>query len=341
MVSVNNVPNIQNCRISMAQPLTNDTLNLIPKTDFDGPKLEFDFPSFTIGVAEYAEGPTGCTVFYFPEGAQVSVDVRGGSHGTLLTDERQWLNAIVLAGGSLMGLEAATGVTAELFAGTVYSTDWVDIPVVSGGIIFDYRPRENSIYPDKALGRAALRAARSGVFPLGRRGAGASASVGKGLGLEMREMGGQGGAFRQIGPTKIAVFTVVNSVGAIVDRSGKVIRGNLDPATGERLHYTEGLARTLKAAHESPPEGNTTLTVLVTNQRLDPERGSVWALRQIARMVHTSMARCIQPFHTLTDGDVLWAATTNEVDNPDLSEVVLGVIASEVAWDAVLSCVQE
>jgi 6-aminohexanoate-oligomer endohydrolase len=325
----------------MPQPLTNDTLNLIPKTTFTDPLLEFDFPSLRIGVAEYEEGPTGCTLFHFPEGAQVSVDVRGGSHGTLLTDERQWLNAIVLAGGSLMGLEAATGVTAELFARTGYSTDWNDIPVVSGGIIFDYKPRENSIYPDKELGRAALRTARPGIFPLGRRGAGASASVGKGLGLEWREMAGQGGAFRQIGPTKIAVFSVLNAVGALVDREGKVMRGNLDPATGERLHYIEGLARAQQAPQEPPPGGNTTLTVVVTNQRLDHARGSVWALRQVARMVHTSMARCIQPFHTLTDGDVLWAATTNEVDNPALTEVALGALASEVAWDAVLSCVQE
>jgi 6-aminohexanoate-oligomer endohydrolase len=325
----------------MPQPLTNDTLNLIPKTTFTDPLLEFDFPSLRIGVAEYEEGPTGCTLFHFPEGAQVSVDVRGGSHGTLLTDERQWLNAIVLAGGSLMGLEAATGVTAELFARTGYSTDWNDIPVVSGGIIFDYKPRENSIYPDKELGRAALRTARPGIFPLGRRGAGASASVGKGLGLEWREMAGQGGAFRQIGPTKIAVFSVLNAVGALVDREGKVMRGNLDPATGERLHYIEGLARAQQAPQEPPPGGNTTLTVVVTNQRLDHARGSVWALRQVARMVHTSMARCIQPFHTLTDGDVLWAATTNEVDNPALTEVALGALASEVAWDAVLSCLQE
>jgi L-aminopeptidase/D-esterase-like protein len=240
-----------------------------------------------------------------------------------------------------MGLEAATGVTAELFARTGYSTDWNDIPVVSGGIIFDYKPRENSIYPDKELGRAALRTARPGIFPLGRRGAGASASVGKGLGLEWREMAGQGGAFRQIGPTKIAVFSVLNAVGALVDREGKVMRGNLDPATGERLHYIEGLARAQQAPQEPPPGGNTTLTVVVTNQRLDHARGSVWALRQVARMVHTSMARCIQPFHTLTDGDVLWAATTNEVDNPALTEVALGALASEVAWDAVLSCVQE
>ncbi|HUP28205.1 MAG TPA: P1 family peptidase [Chloroflexia bacterium] len=322
------------------RPLTNDTASLTPVTQFDGPMLEFDFPSLSVGVAEYAEGPTGCTLFYFPEGAEVSVDVRGGSHGTLLTDERQWLNAIMLAGGSLMGLEAATGVTAELFSRTGYSTAWNDIPVVSGGIIFDYRSRENSVYPDKALGRAALKAARPGVFPQGRHGAGISATVGKGLGLEMREHAGQGGAFMQTGPTKIAVFTVVNAVGAIVDRGGTVVCGHLDPATGKRLHYTEGLARQLAPAEEATPQGNTTLTVVVTNQRLTPERGSAWALRQLARMVHSSMSRCIEPFHTLTDGDVLWAATTNEVENPDLSEVALGVLASELAWDAVLNSVQ-
>ena len=46
------------------------------------------------------------------------------------------------------------------------------------------------------------------------------------------------------------------------------------------------------------------------------------------------MARAIQPFHTLYDGDVLFAVTTGEVENPGLNEVALGVIASELAWDA-------
>jgi L-aminopeptidase/D-esterase-like protein len=51
------------------------------------------------------------------------------------------------------------------------------------------------------------------------------------------------------------------------------------------------------------------------------------------------MARAIQPFHTVYDGDVLWAVSTGEVDNPALNDVALGALASEVAWDAVLSCV--
>jgi 6-aminohexanoate-oligomer endohydrolase len=319
---------------------TNDNTSLTPTTTFEGRALHFDFPSLKVGAAEYVEGPTGCTVLLFPTLAQVAVDIRGGSHGTLLTDERDRVSAICLAGGSLLGIEAATGVTAELFAQSGYGARWNSIPLVSAGIIFDYGLRQNSIYPDKELGRAAVRAAREGVFPLGAHGAGASATVGKGLGFELRETAGQGGAFRQVGPSKVAVFTVVNAVGAIVDRDGRVVRGHFDAETGQRYTFMEGLQRKLARNEpvEPPKEDNTTLTVVVTNQRLTAERGPTWSLRQFARTVHTSMSRAIQPFHTLRDGDVLWAVTTNEVDNPALDDVALGVLASECAWDAVLSC---
>ena len=335
--------------------VTNDNTPLTPITEFDGPHLEFNFPGLLIGVAEYAEGPTGCTVFHFPNTAQAAVDVRGGAHGTLLTEERDRVGAICLAGGSLIGLEAAAGVTAELFAQRGYATGWTDIPLVSAGIIFDYNllRLESAIYPDKALGRVALRAAREGLFPLGKRGAGISATVGKGLRWTTKyggESSGQGGAFLEVGPTRIAVFTVVNAIGAIIDRQGQVVRGNYDPETGRRVHYIEGLRESL-AAGEAPvdapqavgePEGgNTTLTVVVTNQRLTAERGPTYALRQFARSVHASMWRCLQPFHTIYDGDVLWAVSTGEVENPALDDVAMAGLAAEVAWDAVLSCVQD
>jgi L-aminopeptidase/D-esterase-like protein len=331
--------------------ITNDNTELSPVTEFDGPHLELDFPGLRIGVAEYAEGPTGCTVFCLPTTAQAAVDVRGGAHGTLLTDERDRVSAICLAGGSLLGLEAATGVTAELFAQRGYATGWTDIPLVSAGIIFDYNlRRQNPIYPDKALGRAAIRSAREGRFPLGRHGAGCSATVGKGLQWTTKYKGepsGQGGAFAAIGPTRIAVFTVVNAVGAIIDRQGRVVRGNHDPEAGRRVHYIDGLRERIAAGEDSRPEpplpegGNTTLTVVVTNQRLTAERGPAWAVKQLARAVHASMWRCLQPFHTIYDGDVLWAVTTGEVDNPALDDVALAALAAELAWDAVLSCVVE
>jgi L-aminopeptidase/D-esterase-like protein len=311
--------------------ITNDNTHLEPRTSFEERLLAFDFPGMQVGVAEYEAGPTGCTVFYFPAGAATSIDIRGGSVGTI--GNYEWNHAICLAGGSLYGLEAATGVAAELFATRGYATDFTKIALVSGAIIYDYGPRDNAIYPDKRLGQAAIHAARAGVFPIGRHGAGCSASVGKYLESTQSELSGQGGAFRQIGVTKLAAFSVVNAMGAIVNRQGIVVRGHLDPRTGKRYLSGEDLER--NCAHpegSTPPQGNTTLTVVVTNQKI-----SGMAFRQLARQVHTSMARAIQPFQTIWDGDTLFAVTTNEVENPGLNEVALSVAASETVWDAVLS----
>jgi len=93
--------------------LSNDSGGLEPRTNFDGPSLELDFPGLRIGVAEYDEGPTGCTVVRFAEPALLSVDVRGGSPG-VLGAHYTFADAICLAGGSAYGLEAAAGVAAEL-----------------------------------------------------------------------------------------------------------------------------------------------------------------------------------------------------------------------------------
>jgi hypothetical protein len=90
------------------------------------------------------------------------------------------------------------------------------------------------------------------------------------------------------------------------------------------------------AARTEGPTGNTTLTLVVTNQKMP-----FWALQRLAAQVHTSMSRAIQPFATEDDGDVLYAVTTDEVENPSLSYMDLSVVASELAWDAVLSSLPE
>ncbi len=315
----------------LSTPLSTYTANLTPQTTWDGPSLTFDFPALRIGVAAYPEGPTGCTVFHFPAGAACALDVRGGVPGYL--GDYAWVDAICLAGGSLYGLEAATGVAAEIFALRGHTANWMEIALVSGAIIFDYGPRDNTIYPDKALGRAAFKAAQSGIFPLGGRGAGSSARVGAGFDRDRGELAGQGGAFRQVGETKLAVFSVVNALGAIVDRDGTVVRGHRDRATGTRDHLVADLERRLTAGEQpTPSHGNTTLTVVVTNQKLDRQ-----SLQQVGRQVHSSMARAIQPFHTMSDGDLLFTVTTAAVENAALGATALGLLASELAWDAVLS----
>jgi L-aminopeptidase/D-esterase-like protein len=313
---------------------SNDTLRPKPRTDIDAKRwLDVDFPGLEIGVAEYAEGPTGCTVFHFPEVASMHIDVRGGSPG-INGEHLTVTNAICFAGGSLYGLEASTGVAAELFAKRAYSTKWMDIALVAGAIIFDYGRRENAVYPDKELGRAAVRAFRAGRFPQGPHGAGCSATAGHGA---TAELSGQGGAARKVGPTRVAVFTVVNAYGAIVDRAGNVVRGNRDPKSGERRR-AERMVEETGAYDPVAPRArgvsqNTNLTLVATDQKLDPLQ-----LRSVARQVHSSMARAIQPFNTRWDGDILFAVSTQTVGTTTLDEVSLGVVASELAWDAVLAC---
>ncbi len=208
--------------------------------------------------------------------------------------------------------------------------------MVRGAIIYDFPRRDNSIYPDKALGRAALRAAREGTFLLGRRGAGCSAGVGAGLDWSGGEAAGQGAAFGQIGPTKVAVFTVVNAIGCIVNRAGQVVRGHLDRTTGTRSLLHEQVVHKAAQSLEGRPTRNTTLTLVVTNQKMSAAQQA-----QLGRQVHASLARALQPFHTPFDGDTLFTATTLDVENPSLSPMVLGAVASELAWDAVLTCYEE
>jgi L-aminopeptidase/D-esterase-like protein len=314
--------------------MNNDDTRLKPVTAFETPVLKFDFPGLEVGVAEYNEGPTGCTVFVFPNGSTAVADVRGGSPGTMLSHREGWVDAICMAGGSVYGFEAATGVSAELLALKRYDTDWMNIAIVPSAVIFDFNDHRTNraIHPDKELGRAAFRARRKGIFPLGARGAGRCATVGKWLkGPFQPERGGQGGAFVRSGEARVAVFTVVNAVGALVDRDGKAVRGHFDPQSGERRRVGEVVPMPGGEERPEPPPGNTTLSLVVTNQAM-----GLRELRQLARQVHASMARAIDPFHTIHDGDVMYAVTTNQLTDAPLEYSELGYIASELAWDAVL-----
>jgi len=312
-----------------------------------------------IGVAEYDEGPTGTTVFYFPNGVKAAADVRGGAPGTLNTDavrlgyEYRMMQAVVFSGGSWYGLSAATGVANELKAMRAEQGDHDFVAGVLAAIIFDVGNRRfTRVTPDDRLGRAALRASREGWFPLGARGAGRFAMQGVFFidGDRSDTAGswphsGQGGAFRQVGPTKIAAFAVVNALGAVVRRDGRLLRCGRNLATGACPTISEALQQRMAGTRRragddghdgAGPTGHTTITLIATNQKLPH-----WALQRLAVQVHTSMARAIQPFATEQDGDVLYAVTTDEIDNPALSPRALGAVASELAWDAVLESVPE
>ncbi|MGI5282402.1 P1 family peptidase [Nonomuraea polychroma] len=313
----------------------NADLPLSPQPSPGRASVAFDLPGVHVGTAEYAEGPTGCTVIHIPAGARTAVDARGGAVG--MSGGYEFNHAICLAGGSVYGLAAATGVSDELLARRNNQTKWDELQLVSGAVIYDFSARDTAVYPDAELGRAALRNAVEGAFPVGRCGAGRTASAGK-VEFGRAEFAGQGAAFGTFGEAKVLVATVVNAVGAVVDRQGQIVRGNYHAEEGVRRHPSADYALSIsKGAIGNPVPavmGNTTLTVMVTNVKLTDIE-----LLQVGRQVHSSMHRGIQPFHTLTDGDVLFAMTTDEVDLVGVKPTGLGTLASEVAWDAILSAV--
>lgn len=315
--------------------------SLVPITDFDGPALSFDFPGLLVGAAEYAEGPTGTTVFAFPGKVKAAVDVRGGSPVTVFTDslrqgyDEAYVDAIVLTGGSAYGLAAVAGVAEEIKSRSPDPGDWNNVAVVPGAVIFDLGDRRyDAVTPDVALGRAALRAAVPGRFPLGAHGAGRFAMQGSYFGPAQHS--GQGGAFGRYGPTRLAVFTVVNALGSIIDRTGHLVRCG-QPTTTACGTIADMLAAKAATRHATVEKtgastAHTTISIVVTNQKM-----SIAELQRLATQVHSSMARAIQPFSSIYDGDTLFAVTTSEVDNPALSISDLGTLAGELAWDAVLS----
>ena len=137
-----------------------------------------DWPLLRVGTAEYEEGPTGVTVFYFQQKVLVAMDVLGGSPSSVnssyldLGYDEPELDAVVFAGGSWYGLEAVTAVSSalkddHLRDGNAFGNP-PNIALSVGSIIFDFGSRRlNEIYPDKRLAEAAFRAAQPGFFPLG------------------------------------------------------------------------------------------------------------------------------------------------------------------------------
>lgn len=329
---------------SWTERIGNDDVDLVPVHGPGSAKIAFDFPGVAVGTAEYSEGPTGATVISIPAGARTAVDARGGAIGIIGRYESV-NQAICFAGGSAYGLAAATGVSEQMLVERRGKVSWVDLASTSGAVIYDLGARENSIVPDAALGRAAYLAADPREIAVGRVGAGIAASAGK-VSAERTEFSGQGAAFWQFGELRILVLTVVNPVGVIVDREGRIVRGNYDPATGKRTHPLRDYEAALKlgATPQAGRVGNTTVTAVVTNVKLSDKD-----LRHFGRQVHSSMHRGIQPFHTNQDGDTLFALTTDEVELPEsyssswgensVNSVALATVASELAWDAIISAV--
>lgn len=298
---------------------------------------------FRVGHAHNLEGPTGCTVVLCPPGTVGGVDQRGGAPGTRETDLLrpmhlvEHVNAVLLAGGSAYGLDAAGGVMRYLEEqGVGFNVRTAVVPIVPAAILFDLDVGDPSIRPDASLGYAACQAASTEPVAEGCVGAGAGARVGMLYGPAFACKSGLGSALVELeGGLKVAALVVVNAVGDVVDAQGRILAGLRQAPQGDRFADVMAVLRTMAAAPASPhtTASNTVIGVVATNARLTKEEAN-----KVAQMAHDGLARAVRPAHTMLDGDTLFALASGTQGRANVS--VIGAFAAEATAQAIRRAVQ-
>ncbi|MEM7020466.1 MAG: P1 family peptidase [Pseudomonadota bacterium] len=288
-----------------------------------GPRnLITDIDGILIGHATDEKACTGVTVLQCEHRMTAAVDVRGGGPGTRETDVLapenlvDQIDAIVLSGGSVFGLAAADGVTAELshrgLGLNLSNGRNPAIPIVPAAILHDLGNAGDKNWgthpPYQNLGREALSVVNK-HFELGAVGAGKGARAGTFAG--------------GIGSTSIVLeddivvgaLVAVNPIGSAVLPDGITFYawpyeqdgefGNQAPPQKFDLSDPFPELSRLHAEGRDQARSNTTLAIVATSLELTRVE-----LQRVAIMAQDGMARAIRPAHAPFDGDVVFAVSS-------------------------------
>jgi L-aminopeptidase/D-esterase-like protein len=254
-------------------------------------------PGLRIGHAHCPGARTGVTLLLPDAPVVMAADVRGGGPGTRETDALEpttlveRVHGLVLAGGSVFGLEAASELAVILARAGIGLpvTDDVRVPVLPSAILFDLANGG-----DKAWARA------GGAEPPYRRLAQEAFAA---LADEPGE-GTVGAAFGAKAGSRAGGIGIAR---ASLDRGGQVaaliavncfgeVEAGEPPGTGPvPMPKLGGRTRVYG-------EGSTTIGAIVTDVPLTRT-----AAKRLAMMAHDGLARVIRPIHTPFDGDALFA----------------------------------
>jgi len=302
--------------------------------------VEFtEIEGIRVGHAQDLEGATGCTVIISDGGATAGVDVRGGAPGTRETDLLnpvnlvQKIHAVLLAGGSAFGLDAAGGIMQYLEErGVGFDVQVTRVPIVTGAVLFDLTIGDHRARPDGQMGYRACLNAEKNDNRQGSIGAGTGATVGKILGMERAMKSGLGTFAVQAGPLKVGALVAVNCLGDIIDPlTGDRLAGPLDEE-GRPAEGTEEIMLRTCADKKNLFSGNTTIGVVVTNGAFTKAEAT-----KLASMAQNGYARTMRPAHTMFDGDTIFALSTGTVE-ADLS--VTGLLAARVMERAIVAAIR-
>jgi L-aminopeptidase/D-esterase-like protein len=300
-----------------------------------------DVAGVEVGHFTDTRRPTGCSVVVVRDGAVCGVDVRGAAPGTRETDLLEPSNlvdrvhAVMLAGGSAWGLDAASGAMRwleEQGIGLVVGPGC--IPIVPAAVLFDLYLGDTSIRPDAQAGYAACAAASRAAPAEGNVGAGAGAVVGKIFGADRAMKGGIGTASVTVDGITVGALIACNALGDVIDpATGRIVAGARTP-DGKAFFDTRASLLAGVPPKRLVPSANTTIGIVATDAQLTKAQA-----RRLATVAHDGLARTINPAHTMFDGDALFALGTGAAGRP-ADMMVLATMAAEATARAVLRAVR-
>jgi len=308
-----------------------------------------DVEGLRVGNAQSQSLKSGVTVLVGDAPFTASVHVMGGAPGSRETDLLapdklvSQVDALVLSGGSSLGLDAASGVANALRQqGRGFDVRGQNVPIVPAAIIFDLLNGGDKSWrqnPYHDLGQEALANAKN-HFDLG--------SVGAGTGATTATLkGGLGSASVVLeldSKTTVTVGALVaaNPYGAVTPPDSATFWAapweskdnpefgglGIDPAPRTDLTPTKA---SLSASE------NTTIAIIATDAKLDKAQ-----CQRLAMAAQDGMARAIVPSHTLFDGDLIFAASTGAVtiDTPE-HDVMIGHAAASALSRAIARAIWE
>ena len=301
-------------------------------------------PGIKVGHHTLTERPTGCTVILVDgDGAAGGVSQRGGAPGTRETDLLDpsnmvdKVNAVVLAGGSAFGLDAATGTVKWLEEHNIgWPTGVARVPIVPAAILFDLPVgAQPKIRPTADCGYRAAAAASTSPVGEGSIGAGAGATVGK-SGGGGRSMKAGVGSYSITLPNGLSVGAIVavNAVGDIIDPdTGRIVAGVRNP--DGTFADARKILRSGQAGQAPRPGENTTIGLVATNARLTKTQA-----QRMALMADDGFARAIFPSHTVGDGDTVFALATGQWAG-EVNLTQIGALAADVMARAIVRAATE
>lgn len=309
-----------------------------------------DVLGLEVGHASNPDALTGVTVILCRKGAVAGVDVRGGAPGTRETDLLnptnmvQKVHAIMLAGGSAYGLDAASGVMKYLEENKIgFNSGAAIVPIVPAAILYDLGLGQPDVRPTPEMGYLAASSASRNKPAEGNVGAGTGASVGKIFGNSGAMKAGIGTWSIDIGGGVIVgAIVAMNAFGDVINpQNGEILAGARPAKIGFiKLGGSEPFANTLmvmkslagRTILNLATQSNTVIGVVATNAKLNKAQAT-----KVAQMAQDGLARVVKPAHTMLDGDTIFALSTGN-KKADISTI--GAYAAEAFALACLRAVE-